>query len=420
MRSRGTPWVALLLALACLSPAGAVRAAGWSRGSDEKGAEDRWEHEYTISPRTAEHLVKAREHLLAERYDKAQKELDKLRIDRLNPLEQAQAYRIYAFVAHGRGDLGKAREALEKALASGGLPAPEAADVRYQIAQLWMQDEHWSEAAKTLEQWFQEVGDPNASAYYTLAVVYYQLEDYDKSLPAIQKAVSMSKEPRASWLELLLGLRLLRKEYEQAIPILETLVRLDPKKDYWVTLSKLYGALGDYDEALVHLQLLYAQGLMTEDSEYRQLAQLLQHLDLPYRAADVLRKGLAEGVVKGDVEAWEMLGNSWIAAREYDAAVPPLAKAAALSDDGELYVRLAQVHLQREKWGKASAALEKALQKGGLRDPASAQLLMGIAIYSQKQPEKARPWFARASRHETTRTEARAWLDYIDRQQPAS
>ena len=45
-----------------------------------------------------------------------------------------------------------------------------------------------------------------------------------------------------------------------------------------------------------------------------------------------------------------------------------------------------------------------------------AQLLMGIAYYSQKQPQQALTWFGRASRHEGTAQEANTWLRYIERE----
>lgn len=277
-----------------------------------------------------------------------------------------------------------------------------------------MQDENWSEAAKNFELWFEQVETPNATAYYTLALTYYQLEQLDKALAPISKAVGMTNKPREGWLQLLLALRLTRKEYPESVPILEALVRNYPKKHYWLSLSTVHGALGNYKEALVQLQLAYTNGLLTEDAELRRLARLSLFLDLPYRAARVLEVGLDEETIVQDTEVWELLSNSWIAAREYDRAVRPLEQGAALASDGELYVRLAQVHIQREQWEDAANALEMALEKGELESPGDAKLLMGIAFYSQKQPGRARTWFSRASQYDDSRQEAQAWLEHLD------
>jgi tetratricopeptide (TPR) repeat protein len=260
------------------------------------------------------------------------------------------------------------------------------------------------------------VENPNSSAFYLLAIAYYQLEDLESALEPAQQAVERAETPQEGWLQLLLALRLTRKEYDLAVPILEELIERYPKKIYWIQLSTVHGALGSYEDALVPLQLAYTQGLLTEDSELRRLAQLLLFLDLPYRAALVLDKGLEAEVIESDAPAFEMLSNSWIAAREYDRAVAPLERAAGLSDGGDLYVRLAQVHIQREKWSEAADALRRALEKGGLDNAGDAQLLMGIAYYSQKQPERARGWFGRARKHPETRDEADTWIKYIDRE----
>ncbi len=385
-----------------------------------KEGEERPKPQYEIDVRTGARLIEARELLMAEQYDEAEAALGKLRMRTMNPLEKAQTYRIHAFIAYGREDMDAARDYLEKTLAEDVLEPQDAADVRFQIAQLWLQEENWAEAAKNLEIWFDIVDTPNSAAYYILALTYYQLEDLDKAVVPAQQAVELADVPRESWLQLLLALRLTRKEFEESVPILEELVTRYPKKAYWLNLSTVYGALGNYEEALVPLQLAYTQDLLDQDGELRRLAQLLLFLDLPYRAALVMEKGLANEAVKNDVAAWEMLSNSWIAAREYEKSVEPLERAANLAEGGDLYVRLAQVHLQREKWAEAAVALRQALDKGKLQNPGDAQLLMGIAFYSQKQPKQAKTWFGRARKHDATRDEAEVWIKYIDRELASS
>jgi tetratricopeptide (TPR) repeat protein len=391
------------------------RERRWGR-RDEKEGEKAWGHSYTVDERTAKRLSEAYGHLQAERYEEAAKALGKLRMRSLNPLERAKVHQISAFVKYGQDDLASAREHLEKALAEDAFEPTVRADTRYQIVQLYLAEENWIEVVKNLEQWFTMEENPNSSAYYLLAIAYYQLDDLDSALEPAQKAVELANVPQEGWLQLLLALRLTRKEYPAAVPLLEELIERYPKKTYWIQLSTLHGALGDYEEALVPLQLAYDQGLLTERAELQRLAELLLFLDLPYRAAQVMARGLDEKLFEGDAKAYELLSNSWIAAREYENAAEPLARAAELSEGGDLYVRLAQVHIQREKWSDAAAALHLALEKGGLASAGDAQLLMGIAYYSQDQPAQALKWFARARQHEETRDEAKNWLQYIERE----
>ena len=161
-----------------------------------------------------------------------------------------------------------------------------------------------------------------------------------------------------------------------------------------------------------------SQGLLTEDKELRRLARSYLYHDLPYPAAKVLEKGLEDGAIDADAEAYELLANSWIAAREYDRSLAPLQKAAELSDDGNLFVRLGQVHLQREEWSEAAEQLQQAIEKGGLEDPGNAELLLGIAYYNDRArragallvragpPARVDPRKARCAGSPTSRTKA--------------
>jgi Tfp pilus assembly protein PilF len=414
--------LALSLALPAASqtdskPAAEEAAAQPAEPAKQKKQDEKaWGRTYSIDERTGKRLIEAREHLMAERYIEAEAALGKLRLRSLNPLERAQTYRIYAFVAYGRDDFDRARDFLQKMIAEEVLSSADEADVRFMIAQLFLQQERWAEAAESFERWFAMVESPNSGAYYLLALTYYQLEDLDAAVVPAQQAVDIAEKPQEGWLQLLLALRLTRKEYAAALPLLEELIERYSKKIYWIQLSTLHGALGNYEEALVPLQLAYTQELLTEQAELRRLAELLLFLDLPYRAARVIEQGLEEERIEADAKDYELLSNSWIAAREYEKAVEPLARAAERSEGGDLYVRLAQVHIQREKWSEAAAALRLAIEKGGLANTGDAQLLMGIAYYSQKRPQQALTWFSRARKHEETRDEAQTWLNYIRRE----
>ncbi|MGH7820237.1 MAG: hypothetical protein ACREQ9_10720, partial [Candidatus Binatia bacterium] len=108
------------------------------------------------------------------------------------------------------------------------------------------------------------------------------------------------------------------------------------------------------------------------------------------------------------------LGNSWILARESDKAEPSLEKAAELSTEGDLYVRLGQVRLLKEAWDSAIAALKRGLAKGGIDDPGQAEQLIGIAYYNEGKLGEARTWFAKSRRSEKARPASDAWLKHIE------
>jgi tetratricopeptide (TPR) repeat protein len=172
----------------------------------------------------------------------------------------------------------------------------------------------------------------------------------------------------------------------------------------------------DYEHALAITQLAYGVGLLTEDAEIRRLADLQLFNGVPYRCGQTLEAAIEHGVVKVDEKLYDKLSNCWIAAGELDRAVPPLSRAADLAGTGDQFVRLAEVHLQRADWPSMEAALEHGLRKGQLKDTASAQLLMGLALMNQKKLADARPWFERALQSEKTRQNAKSYLQLLDSQ----
>ena len=340
--------------------------------------------------------------------------LDKLNMRRLNPYERALIYRLKAYIAYAAGEFEVTLESLEKVLAEEVMQLDAENRIRFNIAQIYASLQQWREAVTALKRWFRYVEDPDPLAYYLLGISYYQLEQLDLAITNTEKAVDLSEEPAEGWLQLLSALYILKEDYASATPVLEELVMRFPKKPYWVQLSLIYGAREDYRRSLAVQQVAYLQGLITEDKELRRLARSYLYHELPYPAAKVLDKGIREGAIEKDAAAYELLANSWISAREYDRSLPPLERAAELADDGKLFVRLGQVHLQREEWDEAARRLAQGIERGGLRNPGTAQLLLGIAYYNAKRVPQARASFVRALEHDSTRAEADRWITHIE------
>jgi tetratricopeptide (TPR) repeat protein len=367
-----------------------------------------------ISQVTARILQEAIELLNMENYAGAGEKLATLRLDRLSPYERGTVERILFSIAYNREQYEQARGHLQNAINSGGLNAQQIDEARYQIAQMYMQQENWREGAAALEEWFKTAANPNSAAYYMLAIAYYQMEDLNRALPPAKKAVELMETPNESWLSMLSALYLQREEYREAIPVLQQLVTAAPgKKTYWMQLSSVHGQLEDYGNALAVMQLAHSMGLVTEDSEVRRLADLLLFNEVPYRGAQVLEAAIEKKYVNLDDKLYEKLANCWIAAGEFDKAIAPLQRSAELSNNGDTFVRLGEVQAQREDWPAAIAAIERGVAKGDLRDPGNAQLWLGIAHYTQKDYAEAVPFFQRARQTDRYRNMADQYLGAI-------
>jgi tetratricopeptide (TPR) repeat protein len=405
------------LAAALLS-AFALASASGSVAAQEQQQEEGKREAPVIDPTTGKKLSDAIEALNAGKYAEAKALLAKINPERLSPYERSRVEQIHASVAQAEGDYASALKHIQAAIASGGLNEQETSQAKYQVAQIAIAQEKWQEGLNALKDWFATATNPNSAAYYLMAVAYYQLKDYKNAIPAAEKAIELSDKPQESWLQLLLALRLQNEQYAEALPILKRLLNAAPdKKSYWLQLSAVNSELQKYDDAVSAMEVAYRGGILTEAAEIKRLSELLLFVGIPYRAAQLLSKAIDDDKVKGDKKTYETLANCWIAAREYDKATQPLSRAAQLHENGDLYVRLAEVLMQREKWPEASDALQNALDKGKLKDTGNTKLLMGIAMYSQKKPQEARTWFQQAREYPNERKAADGWLQHLSAEQ---
>ena len=256
--------------------------------------------------------------------------------------------------------------------------------------------------------------DTVPEAYYLLGLAHFQLGDFLKARPAAQRAAALAPDAPASWLELLASVLKQLGDHRAAIPWLERLIELAPgNKTYWTELSLAYEQVDDYEKSLATMRLAYQVKLLTDDADYRRLSDLLVRQGVPATGAEVLEEGLAARIVQPNEAAYTKVGTAWFMAGETDKAVPALENAARAADTGDAYIRLANVHITRQEWAAAIAALHAGMGRGSLTDEAHANLLMGVALYAQGDFDGARSWLEMAEQAERHRSIARSYLDAI-------
>jgi tetratricopeptide (TPR) repeat protein len=252
-------------------------------------------------------------------------------------------------------------------------------------------------------------------AFYLLGLAHYQLGDYAKARMPAERAARLASDAPVSWLELAADILKRSNQPRAAIPWLEQLIDKAPgNKVYWLELSVAYEKVGDFEKSLATMRLAQQAGLLTEDGDFRRLSDLLVHQGLPFQGAEVLDQALTAETVSADEAAYTKLGTAWFLAGETDKAVQPLENAARVAAGGDGYVRLANVHITRQDWPAAVAALHAGMGKGSLTDGAHADLLMGVALYAEGKFDEAREWLTMAANSERHRAMAQSYLDAID------
>jgi TolA-binding protein len=409
---------AITLVACLLAAASAARAAAGAEDVPAPPADAMTEHEVALPPTrpwAAKRIGRAYQELAAERYDEMRLTLEEMRANpKLNTRERSLMWQAFAYLHTGQDDYKSAAGAMEEALGAGGLDPTAAMQMRYNLAQIYVLIERPDDAIREFDIWFATAPNPSGTAYYMLAMAHAQKGDKQQALRLARRAVEKGGgDAKEAWLQLVASLLVEQKEYTAAVPVLQQLIERFPKKSYWLQLSAVYSGLEQPDNALAVLELAYEQGLLTQRSELMTLSQLYLYNQIPARAAAVLDRGIADGVIEPDARTYLLLADSLLHSRQRTRAMEPLQKAADLSDNGNASMRLAQVYLEREDWHQARGALAKAIEKGNLTSPGHAYLLLGIANANQQRWAEAEQNFQAAVTFEPVKGSAEYWLKHL-------
>jgi len=335
----------------------------------------------------------------------------------LNSYELANVYNMHAFLSYAREDYAQSLRYYEQVISQPDIPLAMEINTRFTIAQLYFVQEKWQQGIDALLVWFDLNEKPNADAYVLLAQGYYQVKKYDLALQNVEKAISMHEAdgrlPKEQWYNLARFLYFDKDDFDSALDVLNTLLIYYPKKQYWVQASHLYGEKKDEPRQLALMETAYEQGFLDKSSELVTMAYLYLNAEAPYYAATVIARGFADELVDEKSKNYELGGSAWAQAREVAKSIPMMEKAAASSDEGELFVRLGNVYLDGDQFSKAADSVQKGLKKGGVKRPDQARLVLGMAYFNLGEYDKARKAFREAGKDERSTKYSQQWIKYI-------
>jgi tetratricopeptide (TPR) repeat protein len=323
-----------------------------------------------------------------------------------------------AQVEWSRENYDAALKYFEKAVELDALPDQAHFALMYQIAQLYFMQERYREALDKLELWFcKSPGDKiTSSAWVLKASIYAQQENYAETLKAIDFAIGMDDDPREQWYQLKLASHYELEQYPQAAQTLELIITHWPEeKTYWIQLSQIYFKLKQDEKALAVIALAYRKTLLDKQGDITYLSNLYSNSDLPFRAAQVLEKGIKDGVVEPTRVHWTAVADSWYAAEELENSLLAYEIAGGASDDGKIDLRRGYILVDLERWPDALKALQDALGKGGLteREAGQAYLLRGMTQFNLGNFDSASADWVKAGRYDRTRDAARQWMNHL-------
>jgi len=351
-------------------------------------------------------------------YAESEQRLQELAKQAREGYERAVVQQTLAYVYAMQNKFGKAITAYEAALATDALPHAAHEQMMFNIAQMYMSENKFDKGEQMLKRYMEVSCNPVPEAHISLAIIQADRKVFRESLEQADLALIKSKTPKESWLQLKLALHFELKEMARCAEVLVHLIALSPMKETYF--KQLHGVLTEIqkdEQALAVLALTERRGFLDEEKEYVNLANMYLFMDIPLKSAQILERGLAARQVQPTEKNLEKLANAWFAAREHEKAEDAMARAAQVSDKGDLWKQVAGIQMEREKWKDALASLQKAQQKGGLKTPGEVEFLMGIAAIQLKQWKTAETALRAAMLHEKFVKPASEWLGHMQQEQ---
>ena len=293
----------------------------------------------------------------------------------------------YAYVRTKQFPL--AAKAFEAELASGYTPPDQVKTLTNALAQLSYQSKNYDKAIQYGQQSIDK-GYADAQMPTLVAQAYYLKGDW-KGVVRFEKAQIAAQEksgaaPSNESLQLLLSGCLKQNPAGDdpcSTNALEELVIYHPKPDYWKQL--LYGMFKTVksDRNLLQTYRLAEDvDVLQRPEDYTDFAQLAIEAGSPGEAIQVIQKGQQANIfpdarTKG--KAARLLADAQKAADRDQKTLDKSAQQAALAHSGDQDVGLGLAYFGYQQYDKAVSALKQGIAKGGLKDPDSAHLLLGIA-----------------------------------------
>ena len=322
----------------------------------------------------------------------------------MNSYEIAMMHNFYGFIYYNENDLDKAIASFEKVVNEDAIPETLRVSTTFSLAQLAMANSDYEKVIKYLAQWDAINDKPKTDAYYVLkSQAYYQLKDYQKGIEninlAIAEADSKGEMPKENWLILQRAMYYSLNQSDKVVEVLERLVKLYNKPEYWVQLGGMYGETGAEKKQLAILEAAYQQGFMKSKSDLRQLSQVYLYNGLAFKAAKVMSKAMQDGVAEKSAKNYAFVAEAMVQAKEDEKSLQYFAKAADLVTHGQYDQRIAEVSINLEKYEEAADAARKALDKGGLEFESNVYVALGMAQYNLQNFDASILAFEQAEKH---------------------
>lgn len=338
----------------------------------------------------------------------------------MNSYEVAMMYNFYGFVHYNAEDFKMAFESFKKVVEQDPIPESFEQSTLFSLSQLSLMQAEYDSVLEYLDRWEAlNKGKTPAKNSVLKAQAMYQKKDYAAAAGFIEQAIATQEEnpddgiADENWYILQRAIHYELKQPKKVTEVLVKLVRYYEKPKYWLQLGGMYGEIGEEKKQLAVMEAAHQMGYIETGADMFNLAQLYYYHQVPIKGADVMEEAIASGKLERNYKNLRFLSQCYSASKDNDKAIPVMTAAAELSEDGELNAQLAQIYLNTDKWDLAIENGKIALEKGDLRNPGFAHLVIGMSLFNKERYAEALNELAQAEKFSKSEKTAQQWIKYV-------
>jgi tetratricopeptide (TPR) repeat protein len=282
------------------------------------------------------------------------------------------------------------------------------------LGDMQMQTKDYEGALKAYYAWMDFSGESDGQTYIKIANAYFSLKQLDKVIEPADKAIAaFGDKPNQNPYILKLQSYYERKMYKETIKVSETVLQLFPEnKQWWTQLPMFYLLVEDYDKAGQTLDLAYKLGHLDKEGQIKTLASLYSQSNAPFKAAKLLEKHIASGLIKRDDKNIATLANAWHSAQHIGKAAGYYGELAKMTGDAKHYRKQGMLLKQDEQFAKAIVALDKALELG-VKNQGGIHMSIAESYFYLEKYKKAYAAIQKAMKDPSARKSAKGWKSFI-------
>ena len=282
------------------------------------------------------------------------------------------------------------------------------------LGDMQMVTKDYKGAIKSFYSWTEFTGKNDGQTYVKIANAYYSLKQLDKVIVPADKAIAaFGDKPNQNPYIMKIQSYYERKMYKESIQVLETVIQLFPdNKQWWTQLPMFYLLIEDYDKATHTLDLAYKLGHLVSEGQIKTLANLYSSTETPHKAAKLLEKHIASGLVKRDDRNISTLANAWHSAQHISKAAKYYGELAKMTNEAKHYRKQGMLLKQDEQFSKAVVALNKAL-KLGVSNEGRIHMSIAESYFYLEKYKKAYTAINKAMKDPKSRKSAKGWKGFI-------